>query len=160
MYACSLLFFFFQAEDGIRDYKVTGVRRVLFRSVHTVRADGRTNPSPSRCHHLLVNLYLGGYNCAERTEYSENRNNRRFEISHKAILSSTRIPFGALTLSRAPNFDPPIGSTKLHFRPVKILRGSLGCKCRSITDPVCLAPSAASPSPSSLYGNRLLSPSA
>src|ERR1039457_2836667 len=24
--------FFFQAEDGIRDYKVTGVRRVLFRS--------------------------------------------------------------------------------------------------------------------------------
>src|SRR5205807_7724498 len=27
-----LLCFFFQAEDGIRDYKVTGVRRVLFRS--------------------------------------------------------------------------------------------------------------------------------
>src|SRR5256885_15641997 len=24
--------FFFQAEDGIRDYKVTGVQRVLFRS--------------------------------------------------------------------------------------------------------------------------------
>src|SRR6266446_794998 len=27
-----IFFFFFQAEDGIRDYKVTGVRRVLFRS--------------------------------------------------------------------------------------------------------------------------------
>src|SRR5205807_5487609 len=27
-----LFFFFFQAEDGIRDYKVTGVQRVLFRS--------------------------------------------------------------------------------------------------------------------------------
>src|SRR5215467_14819641 len=27
-----VFFFFFQAEDGIRDYKVTGVRRVLFRS--------------------------------------------------------------------------------------------------------------------------------
>src|SRR5256885_10547502 len=26
------MIFFFQAEDGIRDYKVTGVRRVLFRS--------------------------------------------------------------------------------------------------------------------------------
>src|SRR5256885_7524386 len=26
------VFFFFQAEDGIRDYKVTGFRRVLFRS--------------------------------------------------------------------------------------------------------------------------------
>src|SRR2546422_11615105 len=27
-----LMFFFFQAEDGIRDVAVTGVRRVLFRS--------------------------------------------------------------------------------------------------------------------------------
>src|SRR2546426_9068959 len=27
-----VVFFFFQAEDGIRDYKVTGVQRVLFRS--------------------------------------------------------------------------------------------------------------------------------
>src|SRR5205807_4794001 len=27
--------FFFQAEDGIRDYKVTGFRRVLFRSILT-----------------------------------------------------------------------------------------------------------------------------
>src|SRR5699024_9929415 len=30
---CSRLVFFFQAEDGIRDRNVTGVRRVLFRSV-------------------------------------------------------------------------------------------------------------------------------
>src|SRR2546425_7624236 len=29
---CSTTFFFFQAEDGIRDKLVTGVRRVLFRS--------------------------------------------------------------------------------------------------------------------------------
>src|SRR5690606_13034318 len=28
----SVLFFFFQAEDGIRDFHVTGVQRVLFRS--------------------------------------------------------------------------------------------------------------------------------
>src|SRR5688500_20262092 len=28
-----ILFFFFQAEDGIRDYKVTGVQTWLFRSV-------------------------------------------------------------------------------------------------------------------------------
>src|SRR6266850_7276579 len=32
-----LFFFFFQAEDGIRDYKVTGVRRVLFRSTRPVQ---------------------------------------------------------------------------------------------------------------------------
>src|SRR3989454_3530428 len=31
-YRMQCFFFFFQAEDGIRDYKVTGVRRVLFRS--------------------------------------------------------------------------------------------------------------------------------
>src|SRR5690606_40906724 len=30
-----LLFFFFQAEDGIRDFHVTEFRRVLFRSVTT-----------------------------------------------------------------------------------------------------------------------------
>src|SRR5262249_59959210 len=31
-FVCLLFFFFFQAEDGIRDWSVTGVRRVLFRS--------------------------------------------------------------------------------------------------------------------------------
>src|SRR5690606_39479367 len=31
-----LHFFFFQAEDGIRDFHVTGVQRVLFRSIHSV----------------------------------------------------------------------------------------------------------------------------
>src|SRR2546430_2840584 len=35
-------FFFFQAEDGIRDLTVTGVRRVLFRSA--------APPSPSTSH--------------------------------------------------------------------------------------------------------------
>src|SRR5206468_8465185 len=32
IYFCCLFFFFFQAEDGIRDLIVTGFRRVLFRS--------------------------------------------------------------------------------------------------------------------------------
>src|SRR5205807_5022863 len=36
---CYYLFFFFQAEDGIRDYKVTGVRRVLFRSFQIQTAE-------------------------------------------------------------------------------------------------------------------------
>src|SRR5258706_3162246 len=31
-----MCFFFFQAEDGIRDWSVTGVQRVLFRSVHSI----------------------------------------------------------------------------------------------------------------------------
>src|SRR5688500_19425671 len=31
------VFFFFQAEDGIRDYKVTGVQTLLFRSADPVR---------------------------------------------------------------------------------------------------------------------------
>src|SRR5262249_58468246 len=30
--SCLFFFFFFQAEDGIRDWSVTGFRRVLFRS--------------------------------------------------------------------------------------------------------------------------------
>src|SRR5690348_18284712 len=47
-------FFFFQAEDGIRDGRVTGVQRVLFRSCsparsRTERRGGRrARPAPSR----------------------------------------------------------------------------------------------------------------
>src|SRR5690606_4865093 len=47
-------FFFFQAEDGIRDFHVTGVQRVLFRSVgvepvrHAHEGDG-----PDHSFHLL-----------------------------------------------------------------------------------------------------------
>src|SRR5688500_19594544 len=37
------MIFFFQAEDGIRDYKVTGVRRVLFRSSAVSRGRRRVN---------------------------------------------------------------------------------------------------------------------
>src|SRR5690606_39872847 len=36
--ATGFIFFFFQAEDGIRDFHVTGVRRVLFRSPEAVTA--------------------------------------------------------------------------------------------------------------------------
>src|SRR5256885_1995199 len=41
--------FFFQAEDGIRDYKVTGVQRVLFRSCRhsRTRSTRRACPVPS-----------------------------------------------------------------------------------------------------------------
>src|SRR2546427_434916 len=38
----SVFFFFFQAEDGIRDLTVTGVQRVLFRSLSS--DDGRHHP--------------------------------------------------------------------------------------------------------------------
>src|SRR2546422_1671327 len=38
----SFFFFFFQAEDGIRDVAVTGVRRVLFRSAFRMGASRAT----------------------------------------------------------------------------------------------------------------------
>src|SRR5437764_12072002 len=38
MFSCRSVFFFFQAEDGIRVTSVTGVRRVLFRSPERVGA--------------------------------------------------------------------------------------------------------------------------
>src|SRR2546430_12483819 len=38
-----MFIFFFQAEDGIRDLTVTGVRRVLFRSRMAVRSLARDN---------------------------------------------------------------------------------------------------------------------
>src|SRR6266513_6012241 len=45
---CVFFFFFFQAEDGIRDRNVTGVQRVLFRSVcwATPGMDGTGSGSP------------------------------------------------------------------------------------------------------------------
>src|SRR2546430_15409414 len=43
-------FFFFQAEDGIRDLTVTGVRRVLFRSLF--------EKGPSRVSPFLVPMYM------------------------------------------------------------------------------------------------------
>src|SRR5256885_15098562 len=39
--------FFFQAEDGIRDYKVTEFRRVLFRSSHIRCREGQSECSTS-----------------------------------------------------------------------------------------------------------------
>src|SRR6266850_2289432 len=40
----NFFFFFFQAEDGIRDYKVTGVQTVLFRSRSAGRYKGYGSP--------------------------------------------------------------------------------------------------------------------
>src|SRR5690606_40954227 len=40
-----MFYFFFQAEDGIRDFHVTGVRRVLFRSMFALDFDQRISLS-------------------------------------------------------------------------------------------------------------------
>src|SRR3989454_1238522 len=52
----SVVFFFFQAEDGIRDYKVTGVQTWLFRSCRAagpsdVPPPGRPGPAPANPGH-------------------------------------------------------------------------------------------------------------
>src|SRR5256885_8799975 len=51
--ACSHVFFFFQAEDGIRDYKVTGVKTcalpILWKRTRSRALSGRgASPSSSR----------------------------------------------------------------------------------------------------------------
>src|SRR6266498_3306097 len=48
-------FFFFQAEDGIRDADVTGVQRVLFRSAARLRSSSAFRALAARraCHHAL-----------------------------------------------------------------------------------------------------------
>src|SRR3989440_8859653 len=56
-FVCSLFVFFFQAEDGIRDLIVTGVQRVLFRSL--LASDGSNPRRPNRdvalaSHHRLA----------------------------------------------------------------------------------------------------------
>src|SRR3989449_6477506 len=44
-----IVFFFFQAEDGIRDVAVTGVRRVLFRSPGPYREAALAEPPRGQC---------------------------------------------------------------------------------------------------------------
>src|SRR5260370_27198162 len=65
------LFFFFQAEDGIRDSSVTGVRRVLFRSGTWHRARSRAVESYRRVIELDakfpgIHLELGKVYISER----------------------------------------------------------------------------------------------
>src|SRR5256885_5244152 len=48
MYECLVIFFFFQAEDGIRDYKVTGVQTCalpISRSIAVPRSSEASAPS-------------------------------------------------------------------------------------------------------------------
>src|SRR6516162_10593302 len=64
-----IFFFFFQAEDGIRDYKVTGFRRVLFRSssayacVATLQSSVRDELAP-----IAALQEIGRASCRERVE--------------------------------------------------------------------------------------------
>src|SRR2546430_10419879 len=51
-----VFFFFFQAEDGIRDLTVTGVQRVLFRSLLPDKCDQRTAELRGR----FLRLYPAG----------------------------------------------------------------------------------------------------
>src|SRR5699024_11267002 len=73
----SFLFFFFQAEDGIRDRNVTGVQTLLFRSVPPAsrgrrgrRRDARApgSRSPRRCPRLPYRSQIGRASCREREE--------------------------------------------------------------------------------------------
>src|SRR6266404_6180257 len=81
IYTITFFFFFFQAEDGIRDKLVTGFRRVLFRSANQVWSydfvsamthDGRTLPMlvlieeyTRECLAIRVARRLGSYEVIE-----------------------------------------------------------------------------------------------
>src|SRR2546425_7713126 len=57
---CCVFFFFFKAEDGIRDKLVTGFRRVLFRSQSRsdgVRVDVKTSGPPRYRSELMDGPY-------------------------------------------------------------------------------------------------------
>src|SRR3989454_10544427 len=58
-----LFFFFFQAEDGIRDYKVTGVQTCALPIAHHSRYASSVSPAlptttfaPERSNHRLIDL--------------------------------------------------------------------------------------------------------
>src|SRR5260370_801206 len=60
----TLMFFFFQAEDGIRDSSVTGVRRVLFRSgesIAQVVSESLNAESKKARNRSMLDLQSGNY---------------------------------------------------------------------------------------------------
>src|SRR3989454_1965880 len=55
-----MFFFFFQAEDGIRDYKVTGVQTCALPIFVALRArDGKVGLLGEHCSHRRASLYFG-----------------------------------------------------------------------------------------------------
>src|SRR5256885_8633354 len=86
--------FFFQAEDGIRDYKVTEFRRVLFRSKFRLRGFPRfqieLKPSPcassvSRCLLQLPHIFECSSGVVAKTSVLGDRKSTRLNSSHLVI---------------------------------------------------------------------------
>src|SRR5262249_59236510 len=63
-----LYFFFFQAEDGIRDWSVTGVQRVLFRSKWPAACARRHCAPRSRSGWLCPNQCCAQFRCRRSEE--------------------------------------------------------------------------------------------
>src|SRR2546427_8837919 len=51
LYLSSIFFFFFQAEDGIRDLTVTGVQTCALPISNRSASDGARNPRPAETRH-------------------------------------------------------------------------------------------------------------
>src|SRR5256885_3025660 len=62
MTICLCFFFFFQAEDGIRDYKVTGVQTCALPILFATRDGRRVMRSGASLDSLVVLLDAGGFN--------------------------------------------------------------------------------------------------
>src|SRR5256885_10895757 len=72
------LFFFFQAEDGIRDYKVTGVQTCALPISKDIRVDSRHSRATPNVQHSTFNVQRSTFNVqriAERRNHECTRIN-------------------------------------------------------------------------------------
>src|SRR5256885_11429715 len=79
-----LFFFFFQAEDGIRDYKVTGVQTCALPICYFVRVEAVSSVRPVRTEVRLVN-----------------------ETDGRRLLAQSRLVGATPALAGAPRAQPP-----------------------------------------------------
>src|ERR1022692_1087711 len=87
-----LFFFFFQAEDGIRDYKVTGVQtcalQIYIPPAFSTFSPDRTVSPPPPCHHGAKRATLSG----APTGSTKTKNTKRTHFSAQPTQRKTLMP--------------------------------------------------------------------
>src|SRR5256885_5620278 len=111
---CSLIFFFFQAEDGIRDYKVTGVQTCalpIFASQKVVKHRAREDEEERVGRKVVANAYVDRAQHQEAREERERQRSEEHTSNSSHLVSSYAVFCLKKTITNAnctPAMTPPL----------------------------------------------------